>query len=89
MSEDRRILMTPERVERMLKIVSLVNIFNESNRQRVLVARVMARAVTDDDLFDMIVEAAFEPIPDPDSPEYQESVKGIDDYIHGLFHVRE
>lgn len=87
--KERLVEMTPERIERMLTIIALSVVFGDLDRQRVLVARVLARSLTNDELYELVQMASTEPIPDPDDPAYQKSVKSVDGFIHNLFEVRE
>jgi hypothetical protein len=64
---DRHIEMTPERVKRMFEIADVGVVFLDPDRQRYLAAMVLARAVTDDSVWELVQRAAVAPLPDEPS----------------------
>ena len=66
---DRPIEMTPERVARMMTIADLGLVFASNPlRMRFLAAKVMARAVTNDEVYDLLRAAVSEPLPSEEPP---------------------
>jgi hypothetical protein len=63
--EKQFIEMTPERIERMEEIANLALVFaSDPLRMRLLAAKVMARAVTNDEVFRLLQRAAVEDFPE-------------------------
>lgn len=65
---ERWIEMTPERVARMVEIGEIGAVFRDPLRQRLLAAKVLARAVTDDAVWELVQAAAVEPFPTDEPP---------------------
>ena len=70
MSDEKRFVeMTSERVARMDEIALLALVFAaDPMRMRLLAAKVMARAVSNDEVFALLQDAAVEDFPEPPRP---------------------
>jgi len=67
--EKRRIEMTPETIARMTEIATLAKVFaDDRERMRLLAAKVLARAVSDDEVWRLVQAAATEPLPTDEPP---------------------
>jgi hypothetical protein len=65
---ERRIEMTPAVVARMVEIAEVGVVFRDPERQRLLAAKVLARAVTDDEVWELVQAAAIEDFPTDEPP---------------------
>lgn len=66
--KDRRIEMTPERIARLERVATIGIAFRDRDRLRFLAAKVLARAVTDDEVLALVQAAATEPLPGDEPP---------------------
>ena len=64
MSEEQ-IEMTPERQERLDELIVLTQVFMSARRQRLLTAYVIARALTNDEVYNLVKRAATDDFPAP------------------------
>jgi hypothetical protein len=68
MDEQRMVEMNEERIARMSEIIEVGYAFRDPDRQRFLVAKVLARAVTDDAVWELVQSAVNEPLPTDEPP---------------------
>lgn len=68
MNPERMVEMTEERIARMSEIIEIGYAFRDIDRQRFLVAKVLARAVTDDEVWALVQSAVNEPLPTDEPP---------------------
>ena len=66
--EERKIEMTEERLDRMVEIATIGIVFRDPMRLRLLAAKVLARSVTDDSVWELVQAAAIEDFPTDEPP---------------------
>lgn len=72
---DRQIEMTNENFLRMQGIEKVADIFRDPSRQRLLTAAVMARAISNQEVYELLLETAYAAFPlrpkgGPDAPDH-------------------
>lgn len=60
--------MTPERLARMTEIAEIGMVFRDPLRLRFLAAKVLARAVSNDEVWELVQAAVNEPLPTDEPP---------------------
>ena len=61
---DRQIEMTVENLHRMMALEEIADIFRDPDRQRLMTAAVMARAISNQEVFELVLEVAHGKIPE-------------------------
>ena len=61
---DRQIEMTAENFDRMQGIEEVADIFRDPDRQRLMTAAVMARAISNQEVYELVLEVAHGKIPE-------------------------
>lgn len=68
MHDNLPIEMTPERIARLEEVAMVGLAFRDPERLRFLAAKVLARAVTNDEVWDLVQAAATDPLPGDEPP---------------------
>jgi len=61
---DRQIEMTEENFDRLMDLEEIADIFRDPDRQRLMTAAVMARAISNQEVFELVMDVAHGEIPE-------------------------